>query len=84
MANSPTTHDETPVVTRELPAEGYPIAEVAVTDWFRGRYGRAPTERELGAVMGAMAQREATPPRRGPDADPQGWAVFPPAPATRR
>jgi hypothetical protein len=31
-----------------------------------------------------MAHREATPPRRGADAEQEGWAMGPPAPATRR
>jgi hypothetical protein len=72
------------VATPDLPAEGYPVSEEAVESWFRERHGRPPTERELGVIIGEMAHREATPPHRGPDADPQGWMMGPPAPATRR
>jgi hypothetical protein len=64
-------------VPAELPAPGYPVSEEAVEYWFRGRYGCAPTEQEIGAIIGAMAQREATPPRRGPDASAHGWVMGP-------
>lgn len=84
MANATLTPDKITPTTKDLPALGYPVSEEAVEHWFRQRHGRAPTERELGAIIGEMAQREATQPHRGPDADPQGWLTFPPAPATRR
>jgi hypothetical protein len=84
MTSSATTRGKTRSTARELPARGYPVSEEAVEYWFFNRYGRAPAEQELGAIMGEMAKREATPPRRGPDADPQGWVTFPTAPATRR
>jgi hypothetical protein len=84
MANPTMTRGETQAATRELPALGYPVSEEAVENWFRTRHGRAPTERELGAIIGEMARREATPPHQGPDADPQGWVSGPAAPATRR
>jgi regulator of protease activity HflC (stomatin/prohibitin superfamily) len=51
-------------VLPELPAEGYPVSEEAVTNWFRGRYGCAPTAEELGAIINGMAQRESTPPHQ--------------------
>jgi len=51
----------------ELPAQGYPSSEQAVRNWFRGRFGCDPTELELGITIGAMARREATMARDGPD-----------------
>ena len=66
----------------DLPAPGYPVSEEAVGHWFRQRYQRQPTEQELGAIMGEMAKREATPPHRGPDADAQGWATGPAVPVS--
>jgi hypothetical protein len=72
---------QTPI--QELPAEGYPVSEEAVEYWFQSRYGRLPTEQELGAIIAKMAQREATPPHYGSDAAAQGWVVGPPAPPTR-
>jgi hypothetical protein len=84
MANPTTARGGTEAVTRELPAPGYPASEEAIENWFHDRYGRAPTERELGAIIGEMAQREATAPNRGPDAVPQGWVIGPETPATRR
>jgi hypothetical protein len=83
MASSTATRSKARSVAPELPAPGYPVSEEAVEYWFRQHHGRAPAEQELGAIMGEMAKREATPPRRGPDADPRGWATFPAAPATR-
>jgi hypothetical protein len=44
----------------ELPARGYPPSEEAVSNWFGGRFGHELTELELGVIIGAMAQREAT------------------------
>lgn len=84
MARATANRAETNPAARELPAPGYPVAEQAVEHWFREQYGRSPTEQEIGAIMGAMAQREATPPHRGPDAFPQGWVTGPAAPPTRR
>ncbi|MBN8873560.1 MAG: hypothetical protein J0H67_12045 [Rhodospirillales bacterium] len=69
----------------ELPVLGYPISEEAVTNWFQTQYRRAPTEEEVGAVMDAMALREATPPVEGPLPAAKGFGVGPSAPpATRR
>jgi hypothetical protein len=69
----------------ELPSPGYPPSEDAVSHWFRDRYGRTPSEQEIGAILGEMAQREATPPHRGPRATAHGWVVGPYAtPASRR
>jgi hypothetical protein len=71
--------------TVELPALGYPVSEKAVNAWFRDRHGHAPTDQELGAIMGAMAEREAQSPRTGPSPLPEGWNTGPSAPpATRR
>ena len=61
----------------ELPVVGYPLSEDAVSYWFQQRHGRAPTELELGAILGAMAHREATPPRYAPEAAADGWSVGP-------
>lgn len=69
----------------DLPAPGYPYSEQALTSWFRATYDRVPSERELGVLMNAMAQRDATPPREGPEPDPDGWWMTTSAPpATRR
>lgn len=69
----------------ELPAPGYPYSQEAVRSWFRSTYSRVPSERELGALMNAMAQRDFTPPHVGPEADPHGWETTPSGPpATRR
>jgi len=69
----------------QLPVPGYPISEDAVAHWFQQTYGRQPTDRELGAIIDAMAERETTPPHVGPHADPEGWKIGPSAPpATRR
>jgi hypothetical protein len=57
----------------ELPAEGYPISEEAVTDWFQRTYGRRPTEQETGAILDAMTHRDSTPPQAGPAGDMEGW-----------
>ena len=42
----------------ELPAPGYPYSQEALRTWFRSTYSRVPSERVLGALMNAMAQRE--------------------------
>lgn len=77
-----TSHDPT---TKELPALGYPVSEDAVSHWFHQRYGRAPTEQELGAIISLMAEREETSPRTGPGAATQGWVSVPSAaPVTSR
>jgi hypothetical protein len=69
----------------ELPAPGYPISEQSLTDWFRQRYGRTPSERELGSLMAAMAERNSTPPHEGPRADLEGCQTDPAAePPARR
>ena len=68
-----------------LPAPGVPITEHAVAEWFARAYGREPNDREVGAIINAMAERESTSPRVGPNPEPQGWSVGPAAhPATRR
>lgn len=46
----------------DIPAEGFPFSADAVTLWFRDRHGRDPGAAELGAILNAMADREATPP----------------------
>jgi hypothetical protein len=53
----------------ELPAAGYPISEDAVTHWYEQTYQRLPTDGEMGAILSAMAQRDATSPRIGPAPD---------------
>ncbi|MBN8903473.1 MAG: hypothetical protein BGO51_04120 [Rhodospirillales bacterium 69-11] len=69
----------------ELPVAGYPISEESVMNWFQAQYHRMPTEAEVGAVMDAMARRDATPPLQPPVADPEGFETGPSAPpATRR
>jgi hypothetical protein len=50
----------------ELPVEGYPISDEAVTGWFLQRYRRLPSAPEVGCILDMMAQREATPPIEGP------------------
>jgi hypothetical protein len=68
-----------------LPLEGYPISEEAVRRWFVETRGHEGTDVEIGAIMDAMARREATPPYEGPEASPDGWAAgLPGAPADRR
>jgi hypothetical protein len=69
MQEHPGQKPHDPPAVTELPVPGYPISEAAVGDWFLRTYGREPTERELGAVMDAMARREATPPVEGPVED---------------
>jgi hypothetical protein len=67
----------------ELPAVGFPPFEQPLTDWFHQKYRRAPTERELGAMMAAMNERDAPGPRVGPKPDLEGWRTdlsAPPAP----
>lgn len=74
-----------PAGATDLPARGYPPFEQSVADWFYQKYARAPTERELGLLMSAMAERDATSPRTGPNADAQGSHSDPSAaPTTRR
>lgn len=68
----------------ELPVLGYPINEESIISWFQQRYHRAPTSQETGAIMDAMAQREATPPVEGPIADAQGWTTDVSAPPADR
>ncbi len=63
--------------TLQIPVAGYPISEDAVADWFQRTYQRPPTDRELGAIIDAMAQREATPPHVGPNSEPEGWTLGP-------
>lgn len=63
--------------TLQLPVAGYPISEDAVAHWFQNTYQRRPTDRELGAIIDAMAQREATPPHAGPNSEPEGWTLGP-------
>jgi hypothetical protein len=83
MANTDTTSGTVRRAAPDLPALGYPVAEDAVEHWFQQRYKRLPTEQELGAIMGEMAQREATPPHHGPNATEQGWVTGPAVPPTR-
>jgi hypothetical protein len=52
----------------ELPGRGYPPSEEAVSNWFQARFGRDPTELELGVIIGAMARREAMEAQAGSDA----------------
>lgn len=61
----------------ELPARGYPPSEEAVSNWFRARFGRDPTELALGVIIGAMEQREATKPQDASDAWIRGPAGMP-------
>ena len=61
----------------ELPVAGYPISEEAVTNWFEQTHGRLPSERETGAIMDAMAQREASQPVKAPVSDSNGLANRP-------
>jgi hypothetical protein len=62
-----------------LPAEGYPYSEPGLRDWFRRTYSREATERELGALMGAMAMRESKTGPGEPRPEPGGWRVEPAA-----
>jgi len=63
----------------ELPVEGYPEGAEAVREWFRKRHGREASAEELGAILNAMAMRDATPPR-DPHATPSetGWRIWAP------
>jgi hypothetical protein len=63
-----------------LPAKGYPVSEQSLTEWFRQTHAREPTALEIGALMAAIAQRDATPPHEGPEVDLQGWSTTPFAP----
>lgn len=67
----------------EIPPLGYPIGEKSVSQWFQDRHRRAPTDQEVGTIMAAMAEREASSPRTGKSPAPEGWtdgAAAPPAP----
>ena len=68
----------------EIPVEGYPISAEAVTQWFQDRHGRLPGEEELITIINAMAAREATPPREGPEADAAGWVTSTSMPSAGR
>jgi hypothetical protein len=68
----------------DLPVPGYPISEEALTSWFCRTYRRAPSVRELGVLINAMAKRETTPPLAGPEPDPHGWQTGPSAPAATK
>lgn len=69
----------------ELPAPGYPLSEQSLIDWFRQKYGREPTEREVGTLMSAMAEQGSTPSDEGPQADPEARQTDPGvAPTTKR
>jgi hypothetical protein len=71
----------------ELPAEGYPYSEPGLRDWFRRTYAREATERELGALMSAMATRDDKAGPGEPRPEPGGWRVEPvaaPDPPGRR
>ena len=70
--------------SQELPATGYPPFEQPLTDWFRERYRREPTDRELGVLMAAMNERDAPPPRDGLKPDPEGWRTDVSAPPGSR
>ena len=77
--------EQPPIDPAEPPAPGYPITEEAITNWFQGTHGRMPTDREVGAIIDAMAKRDATPPHEGPDPEPHGRLLGPSAaPADRR
>jgi hypothetical protein len=67
--------------TMRLPVAGYPASEQSLTAWFREMHGREPSELELGALMAAMAERVATPPLEGPQAEPEGWGTATALPA---
>jgi hypothetical protein len=64
---------------QRLPAEGYPYSELGLRDWFRRTYSREATERELGALMAAMAMRESKTRPGEPRPEPGGWRVEPAA-----
>lgn len=70
MQSDTPTHLSQPM---ELPALGFPMAEEALTAWFREAHGREPSSLELGSIMAAMAARVASPPYEGPEAEPDGW-----------
>jgi hypothetical protein len=63
----------------ELPAKGFPYSETGLRDWFRRTYAREATERELGALMAAMATRDDKAGPGEPRAEPGGWRVDPAA-----
>jgi hypothetical protein len=68
----------------EIPAEGYPYSEPGLRDWFRRTYAREATERELGALMAAMATRDDKAGPGEPRAEPGGWRVDPAGAAVPR
>ena len=59
----------------ELPAEGFPFAEQELRGWFRHRYARDASSLEIGALMAAMAARDAKPGER--KSQLWGWRVEP-------
>jgi hypothetical protein len=50
----------------ELPPVGYPVSQEAVTHWFLKEYQRTPLEAEVGAILDAMAERDAGRPATEP------------------
>src|SRR4051812_24228402 len=67
----------------ELPAKGFPFAEEALREWFRGKYHREASCLEMGTLMSAMAARDdarGDPPATGqtePSNELWGWRVEP-------
>ena len=61
----------------ELPAEGFPYSATGLRDWFRRTYSREASERELGALMAAMATRDDKAGPGEPRAEPGGWRIEP-------
>ena len=84
-ANDQHSADSGPAMLSELPAVGFPPFEQPLSEWFRQKHRREPTELELGAIMAAMNERDAPEPRVDPKPDPEGWrqGISTP-PATRR
>jgi hypothetical protein len=61
----------------DLPARDHPPSEEALSTWFRERFGRDPTELELGILIGAMIQREAARPQGEADCPSDAWIIGP-------
>ena len=59
-----------------LPEPGYPISDRAIAEWFRRQYGREASTEEIGRIMIAMTDRDATPPADAPAASATGWTAW--------
>jgi hypothetical protein len=51
---------------KDIPPQGYPISEEAVTSWYQETFKRAPETAEVGVILDAMARRDAEQPASEP------------------